>query len=114
MKLQVVFHIDELDKWDLLLKNVENFLKELDASNLTIEVLANAVAVSAYLKSSKQARKMEFARLNSKNVRFVACQNSLNSLKIQSDELFDFVKIVPSGVVELAKKQNEGFSYIKP
>lgn len=52
--------------------------------------------------------------LHDKGVYFVACNNSLISNNIKRESLIDIVNIVPSGVVELVKKQSEGYSYIKP
>jgi sugar/nucleoside kinase (ribokinase family) len=52
--------------------------------------------------------------LNKKGVKFVACNNALKGFNIKEDTLFDFVDIVPAGVMELVKKQSEGYLYIKP
>ena len=51
MSQQVVFHIDEAQKWRLLLHNVKNLLASYsDATEtITIEVLANAEAVDGYV-----------------------------------------------------------------
>nr|WP_277949524.1 DsrE family protein [Weissella paramesenteroides] len=43
-----------------------------------------------------------------------ACKNSMDQREIQEDDLQNHVKVVPSGVVELAIKQRDGFGYIKP
>ena len=45
--MQVVFHVDEMSKWDLLLANVTNFLRE--EGEATIEVVAYAEAVTYYI-----------------------------------------------------------------
>lgn len=45
---KVVFHIDELSKWKLLLTNVSNLLNAVDNKKFHIEVLANAEAVKYY------------------------------------------------------------------
>ena len=38
---KVIFHITELEKWDSLLANVSNLLKEMSDVQVEIEVLAN-------------------------------------------------------------------------
>ena len=43
-----------------------------------------------------------------------ACQNALRANQIDPQQLPDFVRVVPAGVVEIAQRQEEGFSYIKP
>jgi uncharacterized protein len=52
--------------------------------------------------------------LNSKGVKFVACNNSLTSLDFKKEDLIDFINIVPVGVLELIVKQEEGYAYVKP
>ena len=50
----------------------------------------------------------------SKEVVISVCNNALKGNNITVDDLFDFVTVVPAGVVELAEKQFEGYAYIKP
>ena len=111
MKIKAIFHIDEEEKWGLLLGNVKNLLKEVTDSE--IEVVANGVAVRGYLKSDTHF-KAEMEGLAGQKVRFCACRNSLRSLQLGQDDLLDFVMIVPAGVKELVERQLDGFAYIKP
>lgn len=105
----VIFHIDEEEKWPLVLGNVKNFMADNMAAE--IEVLANAAAVNGYQSGAfvDQMRK-----LNDQGVQFVACQNALNAQHILKEDLYEFVSVVPAGVVELVKKQSSGYAYIKP
>ena len=111
MNTKAIFHIDEEDKWPLLLGNVKNLLKEVNDAE--IEVVANAVAVRGYIKSDNHL-KVEMEGLAGRKVRFCACQNSLRSLKVGKDDLFDFVVAVPAGVKEIVERQRDGYAYIKP
>ncbi|WP_100487349.1 DsrE family protein [Sporolactobacillus pectinivorans] len=106
---RVIFHIDEEDKWPLLLGNVKNLLASQDLAE--IEVVANAAAVAAY-QSKEFVTQM--TDLNGQGVQFVACQNALNAQHISKEDLLKFVSVVPAGIVELVKKQNSGYVYIKP
>lgn len=113
--IKVIFHIDEIQKWKLLLGNVGNLLNGLDDENLYIEVLANSEAVKYYnINQDLNADTNTMESLNRKGVKFVACNNALTAYNIKKDNLIHFVDIVPAGVVELVKKQNEGYAYIKP
>jgi len=113
-KVKVIFHVDEIMKWHLVLANVNNFIKDCQ-DPLSIEVLANSEAVRFYLKSTTtQEEEARFLKLSQQGVVFAACNNSLNGLGIKSEELLAFVQVVPSGVVELALKQHEAYAYIKP
>ncbi|GAA5100274.1 DsrE family protein [Wohlfahrtiimonas larvae] len=108
---KVVFHVDEIDKWDRVIANVNNLLKEIDVSNAHIIVIANAQAVKGYLMPEKYHA---FRNLVQQNVTLNICHNSMRGLDIQEHQLPDFVRIVSAAVMELVRKQHEGFAYIKP
>ena len=40
--------------------------------------------------------------------------NALAANHLTAADIYQFITIVPAGVVELAQKQTEGFAYIKP
>jgi intracellular sulfur oxidation DsrE/DsrF family protein len=113
MQIKAVFHIDEIEKWKLLIGNVQNLIKVLPAKSFEIVIVANSVAVKEYLiKNSIFSN--ELKELSSSGIKICACKNALNSLKINQDEIFEFITIVPVGVKEIIEKQLEGFAYIKP
>lgn len=112
---KVVFHIDNKERWKMVLGNVKNLLNEVDSSDIEIEVLANGNSVGEYDNRISENENIKLMKeLSKKKVRLVACNNSLNSLKLSKEDLLDFVEIVPAGVLELIKRQNEGYAYIKP
>lgn len=111
--MKAVFHIDEIEKWNLLISNVQNLLKALTESMFEIEIVANAAAVKGYLIKDSNFTN-ELTELSTRGIKICACKNALNGLNIKQDEIFEFVKIVPVGVKELIDKQNDGFAYIKP
>ena len=112
---KVIFHIDEINKWKLLLKNVSNLLNTTNNEKFYIEVLANSEAVKYYdTNEDIDADICTMESLNKKGVAFVACNNALMAYNIEKNNIFQFVDIVPVGVFELVKKQSEGFAYIKP
>jgi len=113
-EMNTIFHIDELSKWKVLLKDVNNLLHAVDIEKCKIEVLANSEAVKFYINEEQNAEIAVMKELISKGVKFVACNNALNSYGIKKENLFDFVDIVPAGVLELVIKQKEGYAYIKP
>lgn len=114
-KYKVIFHIDEMNKWNLLLANVKNLINGFNGENLLIEVLANSEAVNFYILNEVIDEQINtIKRLHEIGVDFKACNNSLITSGIKKESLIDFINIVPSGVVELVKKQTEGYSYIKP
>jgi intracellular sulfur oxidation DsrE/DsrF family protein len=110
-EVKVIFHVDEMSKWQLALKNISNLLKTVDADKSYIEVLANSEAVKFYTEDNKDKTIMD---LSANGVKFAACNNALKSLNIKKQHIFHFVEVVPVGVLELINRQQEGYAYIKP
>ncbi len=111
---KVIFHIDEISKWKHLLANVSNLLNGMEGEKLCVEVLANSEAVKYYDSTqdlNSNINTME--SLNKRKVKFAACNNALKAYHINTENLFNFIDVVPAGVVELVKKQSEGYAYIK-
>lgn len=112
--VKVVFHIDELDKWPLLLANVRNLVKVTEAITSHIVVLANSKAVSVFDDSTQPNHIDAITELSVSGVAFEFCRNSLHGLNIREERLPDFIKVIPVGVLALIEKQAAGFAYIKP
>ena len=113
MEVNTVFHIDDVAKWGLLLRNIQNLLKETRNSTAELEVVANAGAVEFYTGTEDKRDATLIRSLAESGVRFVACKNALNGMGIQEDKLIPFVETVPSGMLELIEKQSGGYAYIK-
>jgi len=109
-EVKVIFHVDEMTKWGLVLKNVSNLLQVVDPGKSNIVVLANSEAVKLYNINSEDK---EMEKLNSQGVKFLACNNALNIFEMKKENLLNFVGIVPVGVLEIINKEGEGYAYIK-
>lgn len=116
--MNVLFHIDQKEKWPILLANVTNMLRygEEHKETYNIEIVVNSVAVQALTQCGLEKNKYheELQILHTNGVFICACRNALHASSISTDMLYKFVKIVDAGVIELAKKQHEGYAYIKP
>lgn len=112
---KVLFHIDEREKWELVLKNARNMLiaYKQNASTYQIEIVANGEAVKDY-SLSNPAFQNSMQELVNQNLRFAACNHALEASKLTTDDIFAFVVVVPVGVVEIADRQLEGYAYIMP
>lgn len=115
--MNVLFHIDESTRWDMVLGNIQNMIHYAEDQTIPyqIELVANGPAVCELQKSisEKVGLKEPLYSLSSK-IRICACRNALHGNHITADLLLPFVEIVPAGVVEIAQRQEDGFSYIKP
>lgn len=112
---KVIFHVSEMTKWQQVLANVTNLLKDLSEASVEVVILANGEAVKYFDSSNEPSTSIDkMTKLNSNGVVFTACNHSLTGHSISNETLYSFVEIVPAGVSELVRKQHEGFSYIKP
>ncbi len=116
-KLQVLFHVNEVDRWDVSLGNIANLFDDAGEGNVDAIVLANGHAVAAYADAAKVEKIKDFS---GKGVKFLACRNSLRKMCsggvvcINEENLPPFVTVVPAGITEIIKKQREGYAYVKP
>lgn len=113
-RLETVVHVNfaDADRQGKGLKNIENIWKAVDG-NATIEVVCHGSGINLAVKDqSKHADRIQ--ALQKRGVRFVACRNTLREKKIPKESLLPGFEIVPSGAVEVIRKQQDGFGYFRP
>lgn len=80
--------------------------------DMEIEVVFHGQAVLSMVKDSAQfSDRIRLAK--EKGVILAVCNNSLKRLKIDPSQIKQEGIVVPSAVVELIRKQSEGWSYLK-
>ena len=110
---KVIFHVNELRKWEITLANASNLLADLANEAVEVIILANGEAVRYYEAESSETNGKNLEELSKKGVHFIACNNALKAQKLNKEVLFSFVNIVPAGITELVRKQQMGYAYIK-
>lgn len=120
---KVVYHInynggEGLKKYRGALRNIQNHINAVGADNLEVRVILHGNGVNLLRAALKDDRlKTAIGSLKSQDVDFKVCANTLRGRKINPDtDLFEVFKedIVPSGVAELSRLQQLGYTYIKP
>lgn len=53
-----------------------------------------------------------FDALHEQGVEFAVCNNSLVGLGQSADDVYSYMKIIPAGILQIVKKQMQGFAYI--
>lgn len=51
--------------------------------------------------------------LHEAGVEFVVCFNSLSDVGLSPGDIYPYMKLVPAGILELARRQSEGYAYIR-
>lgn len=65
------------------------------------------------LTTTKSKAAAEVADWTSKGVVFAACNNTMKLRKVKKEDLLKQAVVVPAAIVELASKQEEGWSYFR-
>ncbi|MDB5805111.1 MAG: hypothetical protein JWN73_2433 [Betaproteobacteria bacterium] len=113
-KTKVVFQVSDADpaKWNLALNNVKNVQTDLGAGNVEIELVAYGPGIGI-LKAESVAGNRVREALGS-GVAVVACENTMQNQKLTREDMLPGIGYVPAGVVELVRRQQQGWSYIRP
>ena len=115
--VKVVYHLSDEQSATLAMFNISNHLSADPGAKIVLVALSRGVKVFSF--GAQDATGRPYAewveQLTAKGVEFRVCQNSLSAYKLMKEDLVDKVRIVPSGVAEIARLQNrEGYAYIRP
>ncbi|RMG32941.1 MAG: hypothetical protein D6720_12420 [Gammaproteobacteria bacterium] len=119
---RIVFHVDENDpkRMNLVLNNASNLNKYYQdkGEEAQIEIVAYGPGLMMlHAKKSPVKDRIKSIAQNFDNVAFRACANTMAKMKRKTGKAVPLVpeaKIVPSGVVHLVERQEQGWSYIRP
>ncbi|MEP6557154.1 MAG: DsrE family protein [Burkholderiales bacterium] len=114
---KVVYHIDDAQGQALKgLRNVKNHLDTDPKAKIT--VVTHAEGIDFLMQGAKDRNGSEYAgpvsALVSRGVTFEVCEITLKNRGIDKNKFIFEASFTPSGVVRLAKLQQEGAAYIKP
>ena len=111
---QVVVQVSDADpaKWNLALNNARNLQHGVGAGGVDIELVAFGPGIGMLEKGSAVAQRIDEATLS--GVKVLACENTMHARKLAKPDMLDGIGYVPSGVVEIMKKQQQGWSYVRP
>lgn len=114
--IKTVFDINQEERWNTLIGNLKNVVKRMKEINseYSLEVVIMGTAINGIKKLSDIVEKDDLEELINQKVVFSVCNNTMKKYNVKKNELYDFIQIVPAGVIELVLKQQEGYSYIKP
>ena|SRR3989344_4173964 len=98
------------------LRNISNHLAVDPAAKIV--VVTHSTGVDFLLEGAEDKNGNPYsgpvAALAAKGVEFRVCKITLERRKIDLKKVIPEAKLVPSGVVEVTKLQQEGYAYLKP
>ena len=110
---RIIFAITSGDKtdWEISMHNTGNLLKGFAPDPVEIEIVAFGPGINV-LKADSSVR-ADLEALQKQGVILAACHNSMKGNNLTLADMVPGTIEVPSGAVEVVKKQEEGWSYIK-
>jgi intracellular sulfur oxidation DsrE/DsrF family protein len=80
--------------------------------NAKVEVVCHSGGLDLLIASKSKFAK-DVTDLTAKGMVFAACSNSMKRRKVKKEDLVQASVVVPSAMVEMASKQEQGWSYVK-
>jgi intracellular sulfur oxidation DsrE/DsrF family protein len=110
----VVMQVSDADpaKWTLALNNARNLQSDLGARNVEIEIVAYGPGIGMLKLDSPVAGRLDEAI--AAGVKVAACENTMRGQKLVRADMLPNLEYVPAGVTEIMRKQQQGWSYIRP
>lgn len=114
---KVIYHISDAESQALGgLRNVRNHL-DIDPS-AKITVVSHGNGVDFLMEGAKDKNGSLYAglisALKSRGVTFEVCEITLKNRNLKSEQFLQEADFTPSGVVRIAKLQQQGYAYIRP
>lgn len=111
---RIVIQINEDDgkKWMAVLANIRNIQAELGKKNVAVAVVAIGSGLGMLKADSIAANDVQDAM--KAGVEFIACGNSMQAQHLTQDDLVDGVSIAKAGYVEIMRRQQAGWVYLRP
>lgn len=113
---QIVFSVteDSPHALDHILSVANNVLKFYGPENVEMKIVAYSKGIKLLQKHNSKENTQRVDALMQYEVEFIACGNTMRTLKIKEEDLIDGSVIVTAGVVELLESVKKGWTYIKP
>ena len=113
VKNRALFQVTDNDpaRWNMILNNMQNLREGVAGEPVEIELVAYGPGITM-LKSDSSV-KQRIAEALKSGVKVNACQNTMNGMKLTPADMLPEIGYVPSGVVEVMRKQQQGWAYIR-
>jgi intracellular sulfur oxidation DsrE/DsrF family protein len=110
---RALFQVTDNDpaRWNMILNNMTNLREGVGSEGAEIELVAYGPGI-LMLKADSPVRQ-RIAEALKNGVKVQACQNTMQGMNLVPADMLSDIGYVPSGVVEVMKKQQQGWAYIR-
>ncbi|ULQ54710.1 DsrE family protein [Flavihumibacter fluvii] len=110
-KIVIDFTKPDTADFRFMIRQLNNVVKE--APNTRVEVVCSMGGLFILVKDKTNVA-ADISELQKVfDIKFVACANTMHARHVEKDQLLPAITIVPVAILELAGKQQEGYSYLK-
>lgn len=110
----LLLHVDRTDgSLGIALGNAVHYATALEKEAFRMVLVVNSKAVTE-LTADNAAIAHPLAEAHHLGLGIRVCSNALQAAGINRAALFPQCTVVPSGIVELVRLQEEGYAYVKP
>ena len=116
-KLKVVYHLNDLDKVNFVLGNIQNHFDGVGGPDfVTIALVVHGQALKAFHAASANPDVTKrIGQFSKAGLEMAACGNTMKSQNVTMKELLPgFVAAEQGGVVRIAELQSRGYLYLRP
>jgi uncharacterized protein len=112
-KNRALFQVTDNDpaRWNMILNNMINLREGLGSEGAEIELVAFGPGI--HMLKADSPVKARIADALKSGVIVNACQNTMHGMKLAPADMLPGVSYVPAGVIEVMKKQQQGWAYIR-
>ena len=99
-------------RWNMALNNIRNVQSELGVANVDVVLVAYGPGIGMLKFDAVTATRVSEAIKS--GVKVLACENTLVALKVSRSDMHSDIGYVAAGVVEIMKRQQQGYIYLRP
>lgn len=112
-KNRALFQVSDNDpaRWNMVLNNMINLREGVGGESIEIELVAFGPGL--HMLKADSPVKARIADALKSGVAIDACQNTMKGMKLTPADMLPEIGYVPSGVVEVMRKQQQGWAYIR-
>jgi intracellular sulfur oxidation DsrE/DsrF family protein len=104
----------DLKEVNRIVSTVNNVMKFYRPENTEVIIVVYGQGLKVLLKKGDSHLRKRIEALMTYDVVFIACKNTMRTLKIDKKELLDDVEFATAGIVEIIERKLAGYTYITP
>jgi len=103
---------DNPGTWTQALNVAKNVQQEYGVDKVDVEIVAFGRGIGILKLDSPVATRIDEAMASRVNI--VACENTMRGQKLTQQDMLPKIAYVPAGIIEIIKRQKQGWAVIRP